>query len=297
MNLRQSKIKFVPKGDLMFKKIFGPLFIRILRPFIYKGLLHRYRIVKALSDFLLPRIVPDFVDVQGHKMYIDSRDSLRLSFIKDYENIETETFKKNIKKGDVVLDLGANIGYYTLIGAKIVRNEGKVFAFEPSPGNFKILKKNIEANGYKNVVAVQKAVSDKNGKIKLFLDRYSDASNSIYDVHDGKESVIVDSITLDDFLKNSGRIDFIKMDIEGAEGKALAGMSEILKRNKNLKIITEFNPVLLKGAGTDPKKYVELLQKNGFKIYDTKDNLKPVSPEKLIRRYDGNKLTNLLCTR
>ncbi len=250
-----------------------------------------------MYDFLFPRIVPDFVNVQGHKMYIDSKDSLHFFFNSSIEDDETETIRKNIKKRDVVLDIGANIGYYTLIAARIVGEEGKVFAFEPDPGNFSLLKKNVEANGYKNVVLVQKAVSDRTEKIKLFLNEDSNVGHSIYDAHDGKKSISVYAITLDDFLKDAEKVDFIKMDIEGAEGKAFAGMAGVLKRNKRLKIVTEFSPMLLRGIGTDPKRYVELLQKSGFKVYDVKENLKPTAGEELIRKYTENKYTNLLCVR
>ena len=102
-------------------------------------------------------------------MFLDSNDSLRLSINGTYSEYETDVMKKIVKKGDVDLDLGANIGYYTLIFAKIVGKNGKVFAFEPDLTNFTLLKKNVEINGYKNVVLINKAVSDKTGKLKLFL--------------------------------------------------------------------------------------------------------------------------------
>ena len=68
-----------------------------------------------------------------------------------YEPLETETVKREIKKGNVVSDIGANIGYFASIVAKLVGEEGKVFAFEPDPGNFALLERNVQTNGYKYV--------------------------------------------------------------------------------------------------------------------------------------------------
>jgi len=88
-------------------------------------------------------------------MYIDSRDTtVGTSLLKwgFFEKYETKLFKKSIKRGMVVLDIGANIGYYTLLAARLVGDEGKVFAFEPDPYNYSLLRKNIEANRYNNVI-------------------------------------------------------------------------------------------------------------------------------------------------
>ena len=120
-------------------------------------------------------------------MFLDSVDSLRLSFNGVYEPCETEFVMNEIKKGDVVLDIGANIGYYTLIFARLVGEEGKVFAFEPDPENFALLKKNVEINGYHNVVLVQKAISNKTGKIRLFKFDDFKAGHRIHDSHDSRK--------------------------------------------------------------------------------------------------------------
>ncbi len=103
----------------------------------------------------------NFAEVQGQKMFLDKKDVLGLSINGVYEPLETKLVRKEVKKSDVVLDIGANIGYYTLILAKLVGKKGRVFAFEPDPTNFALLKKNISINGYKNVILVPKAVAGK----------------------------------------------------------------------------------------------------------------------------------------
>ena len=91
---------------------------------------------------------------------------MRLSTRGYYEPFITAFVKDMIKEGDIVIDIGAHIGYYTLLFSKLVGKTGKVFAFEAHPDNFTLLKQNVETNGYTNVVVENKAVSNYNGKIK-----------------------------------------------------------------------------------------------------------------------------------
>ena len=256
--------------------------------------------IKVIHSFVISYLKSNFAEVQGHKMFLDSKDSLCLSINGVYEPFETELVKKEIKKGDVVLDLGANIGYYTLIFAKLVGKRGKVFAFEPDPTNFSLLKKNVEMNGYKNVELVQKAVSNKTGKIKLYLCEDNKGDHRIYNSHDGRQSIEIEAIRLDDYFKNyNGAVDFIKMDIQGAEGGAIQGMFNLLKKN-NVKIITEFWSIGLKRFGIDSEECLKLLIEFGFKLYEVNEQekkIKPVNVPKLLEVYTPEKenFTNLLC--
>lgn len=257
--------------------------------------------VRTIDKFITSHLRPKLVEVHGHKMFIDARDTLGLA-VGAYEPLQTELVKKIIKTGDVVLDIGANIGYYTLIFAKLVGEKGKVFAFEPGPSNFTLLKKNVEINGYQNVTSVQKAVSNKTGKIRLYLS-HSITGHRIYDTHDGRKFIEIEVVRLDDYFKNyKGRIDFIKIDIEGAEGAAIRGMSSLLRKNKNLKIVTEFNPRRLKEFGLEPGRYLKLLLKHGFKLSNVDEQKKKIEPTdiaELLKTYTPEKgnYTNLLCAR
>src|SRR5207245_2930011 len=87
-----------------------------------------------------------------------------------WEKDVTAYLMKLIESGMVVVDIGANVGYYTLLAAEKVGSHGKVLAFEPEPSRYALLEKNVRANDLKNVIPVQKAVSNKTGAARLYLD-------------------------------------------------------------------------------------------------------------------------------
>ncbi len=259
--------------------------------------------VRVVYEFIISHLKSskNVALVQGHKMFLDPGDQYALSVWGVWEALTTGQFKKEIKKGDVVLDVGAGIGYYTLIAANLVGETGRVYAFEPDPDFFGLLKKNIEINGYKNVILEQKAVSDKTGKNKSYLCK---DEHRIHDSPDACHKFIeIESIRLDDYFKNyDGKINFIKMDIEGAEIKAIQGAPLLLQKNKNLKIITEFLPMGLIKFGIEPKEYINLLIDHGFKLYEInaqEKKIEPVEIAKLVETYTPEKVysTNLLCIR
>jgi FkbM family methyltransferase len=265
--------------------------------------LSKFYPVRAIKFWLIHRLKRGIVMVRGHKMFLDSEDSLRLSFYGIHEPMETALAEKEISKGNVVIDIGANIGYYTLIFARLVGESGKVFAFEPDPENFALLKKNVELNHYKNVVLIQKAASNVSGKAQLYLSKENKGDHRIYNSHDGRESLEIETIKLDDYFKEFiGKIDYIKMDIQGAEAMAIQGMSALLNFNKNVKIVSEFWPFGLKKFGVEGFEYLKLLLKDNFVIFDINEKGKKIEQtniSKLLSTYTPkNKLsTNLLVLR
>ena len=241
------------------------------------------------------------VEVQGNKMYVRPRDGAvdrELLITKIYEKGETDVFHELIRRGMNVVDLGANIGYFTLIAAKLVGPEGKVFAFEPEPGNFSLLQRNVNMNGYENVTLVQKAVSDKNGVEELYL--CSDSwghSLSSFKRDQGLISVPVTS--LDQFFSEDVAIDFIKMDIEGAEGKAVHGMERILG-GRGVKVIAiEFHPEELQSQGSSFRQLWDKLTTFGFQFWEMKDRTRKRIDfgHALHLANKGGGCVNLLCLR
>ncbi len=224
-----------------------------------------------------------------------------------HEEATTALFKKIVKPGDVILDLGANIGYFTLLAAKLAGAKGRVYAFEPEPNNFKYLRKNLDMNDYKNVLAYQKAVSAKNGKTRLFICPYDSGHHTINQSggiekyrpgYSGKiKEIEIDVVALDDFIKEKiKRINVIKVDVEGAEVLAFEGMRNILKQNRDIKIFLEFFPLLINEMGNSPEAFVRQLQEEyEFSIFAiARDYSLSASSEDYIRIYNYAQLMGLL---
>lgn len=206
--------------------------------------------------------------LNGHKMFF--RPYYVGFFLKDeYEPDVTKIFLNEIHEGDIVIDIGANIGYFTLLAARLVGEKGKVFAFEPEPNNYDLLLKNIEINNYKNVIPIQKAVSNENKTTKLFL-RQDSSMNSLLEGFNANPSIgdiSIDTVTIDNFFKDNplkSKIKLIKMDIEGAEMQAILGMLDLIKENKELVIITEFNPSFIRKSGFEPQDFLSKINEFGF---------------------------------
>ncbi len=244
-----------------------------------------------------------FVEIEGRKMFCHGNDGLALSLFKTYEPTQTEIVKKFVKKGDNVIDVGAHVGYYTFLMSELVGQSGKVFSFEPDPDNFILLKKGIDANNLKNVEIIQKAVSNTNSTIKLFLSDTDRATNRIYDagMNDAHKIIEVETCSIDEFLHNKKmKINFIKIDAEGSEQGVVEGMKTTLKENKDISIMTEFFPFLIKKYGSNPKKYLETLEEMGFNIQNIMEDgiLSKINKDSDIGNSNAEKFcTNLLCSK
>lgn len=262
---------------------------RVRQAAIYLLLLSRVKLPIAVSP------------VRDHMMHLDAKDSLHLSIRGFYEPLVTELLERRIGEGDTVLDIGAHIGYHTLICARAVGRRGRVFAFEPAPDNLAVLRKNVEGNGYRNVSIEQKAVAKRGGTIRLYLSEDTSVDHRTYNLHDGRRSIEVEAVRLDDRFAEE-RVDLIKMDIQGAEADAIQGARELLRRNKTVDLVTEFWPVGLREYGVEPEGYLSLLVEQGFELFnidEERGKVERTSTEELLRRYPPGRPgdTNLLCTR
>lgn len=280
---------------------------------LYWSIIHRLYKLPSMRKVLTPLVntlKPNHVMSRGHKIFIDKHDgtiSQELILSGKWEDFETEVFSKFIRPGDVVIDIGAHIGWYTLIAAKLVGKKGKVYAFEPDTTNFKLLTKNIQANGYQNVILVKKAVSNETGSARLFINNENTGDHRIFDTDNHRKSITIEQTTLDDYFKKlPQRVDLIKMDIQGSEMKALLGAQTVLKKNKQLKLITELQPGYILQSGQKPKDYLAFIRRHGFNIYIIDEIVKKLelvkSDKKLLDTYPDTEIsetnfTNLFCTR
>lgn len=252
-------------------KLLGRAFSTNLAKKIPKG----YKLQKALYNLLKPKgiILAKF---PNNSLFLNMQDRGVVPELLTYgifEPFETEVVKENLKEGMTFVDIGANIGYYSMIAAQKVGDKGMVLAFEPENANFELLLKNINKNRFeRNVQAIKKALSNKNSKIDLFLDQSNLGNHSFSQENicnkDRMGSIEVETVRLDDFLKvknGSTNVDFIKIDVQGAEGLVFEGAQETLK-SPRLKVLLEFSPYGLLKAGSNPIWLLNLFRNDGFKV-------------------------------
>jgi FkbM family methyltransferase len=141
----------------------------------------------------------------------------------------------HLRPGDVFYDIGANVGYFTVIGARLVGPSGHVYAFEPASESAEFVRRNADRNGFSNVTIVQKAVSDTTGRGELVIVEYSGgaALSTATPVADGAR-VAVDLITIDEFVSEPAVLPptTVKIDVEGVELEVLRGMADTIREHR-----------------------------------------------------------------
>jgi len=234
-------------------------------------------------------------------MLLDPIDTLGLSVCDIWEPLETEVVKNEVKRGSVVLDIGAHIGYYTLLMARLVGPQGRVFAFEPNPANYDLLRRNVQINSYRNVTIVDRAVAEGRKTVCLHLSADNSGDHRIYDSNDGRNSVEVRCIGLNSYFRRyTRRIDFIKMDIQGAEPGAIRGMSSLLQSH-HPRMVVEFWPFGLTRFGVSGMEFLELLESFDYELFEVDErtsSIEPAAINALVAAYDPDdefRHTNLLC--
>ena len=176
---------------------------------------------------------------------------------------EIALLKRSIRKNDTVLDIGANIGFYTKLLSELVGENGKVYAFEPDTTNFNYLQRN--AGHLKNVELHYKAVSDHSGMVTLYKSTLLNVDHKTYASDGFSEKYEIPCVAIDDLLPNA-KIDFIKIDIQGYEYFAFKGMHRLFEKNKDLSIISEFYPYGIKKSGTNVYDFLNCFTGMGFHV-------------------------------
>lgn len=216
--------------------------------------------------------------LNGHKFLIDhdETDKAMIEITNDfllhgeYEPHTTKIFESLVKEGDVAVDVGASIGYFTLVLARLVGKSGIVISVEPSSNQFPYLRENINANEYDarvdayNVGAWSATTDDQKLKVNTW--------------HKGP----LQTVALDEILPK--KVDFIKIDTDGAEPEVLKGLEKTIQNNPQLKMVIEFYPQYIKNMGLNPQDMIDFLDK--YFTY-----------EKIEKDLDSATYWNYLCTR
>ena len=250
-------IKLIFKIGFVRDKYFG-LYKRVFKPFrLFKG-----------------AVLQHSINGINYELHIDDWIQSQLYFLNEYEMPEIKALGRFLNDGDVFVDIGANIGLFTLNAANLVGESGNVIAFEPFKLNWNSLKKNVSMNRYSSVKIENMAIGEKNGEISLY---YDDSESNLGMVsfkekgHSIKESI--ESITLDTYIENQSitKIDFIKLDIEGGEFNALKGMIETLNRFKPTLLIEILNDEFYKDNNDSIENFLSNLGYSKFFIDDEGD--------------------------
>jgi len=264
---RLSLIKKAPIYFLIeFLRFLRGEFIRVPNFPIVRKITHD---INFLFDF--------YFDQQIHQMYK-----------KTYHLHVIRAMKKILEEGDIFIDVGASIGYLSSIGASLVGKKGEVHSFEPVPTYFQRLQKTSQLNKDYKMMVNNVALADYSGKGKIRItDHTSVGWNSMvpkFIRKEDKKIIKINVIRLDDYIfkNNLGKVKLIKIDVEGFENEVLKGLSEFLKKGKDLPyLIVEIMP----SSAYDLKELKKYMNKYGFRTYDLLTE-KPLDISKLNTHTD-----------
>jgi FkbM family methyltransferase len=204
---------------------------------------------------------------------IDDWIQENIYFTQDYEHAELLFLSNHLKAGDTFVDIGANIGVYSLIASKLLSNKGKVISFEASKKNYLRLQEHIQLNHAININAHHLAIADNEKEITLFYDE-QEANIGMISAYGNEDEAgeKIKAVALDNFLKNE-KIDFIKIDIEGGEYDALKGMRNILQ-TQSPTILLEIEEEIIAKTNYTSEDLIQFLKELGYAknyISDTGD--------------------------
>lgn len=234
--------------------------LRELTYFINRKLLHRkFLVAHDKQHGLTFKFKTE--DSVGRSLY------KRRCYERDY--YECLLNKLTFNPGDIIFDIGANLGWYAILFDRVITHDVTIYAFEPDPLNYHLLTENITRNQANKVIAVNQAVAEETGHKKLF--QYTNENlgrHSLLEIN-GTHSVDVQTITLDDFIYqqkiNVNQIKFIKIDIEGYEYSAFKGAITLL--GKVPFIFSEYAPKYMRRGGVTPQSFIRLLLNKQYRPY------------------------------
>jgi len=245
-----------------------PWHVRAIRSIVRRAPRGRYRLLSALParGRFLGRLA---ADVGGARFACDLSDLIAREayFTGLYEPPVTRVVQRHLSTGAMFVDVGANWGYFALVGAAAVGPSGRVVALEPDPRMVAALDANVQTNGFDQVTAIAAAADARAGRARLAgyddrdrnrgISRITDAAvaGPVFDVR----SVAIDALTAD-----RCRVDLVKIDVEGAEDAVLEGMRDGLSRGRYLTVVLELHPQLLRERGVDPEQCLRRLSDTGY---------------------------------
>lgn len=244
----------------------------------------------VLVEALRPLIIEDqpvITRAYGARLELDLTDLVqRQIFFELYDREDIPMLRSLLTEGDVVFDVGGNVGLYSVALAQQVAPSGCVHVFEPIPANIQIIRRNVALNGLEdNVVINPVAAAERSTELGLYVNERSGNSGwaSVVPSQRRPTRITVTAIDLDTYVRvnHIPRISLIKMDIEGYEYQALRGMTGILRSDVAPVLYLEVNPFLLGKQGLDPVQVKRYLADFGYNLYSlAKGRLTAVDPDR-----------------
>jgi FkbM family methyltransferase len=219
---------------------------------------------------VFPSIGSYRVTYKGSSMYAASMDRFAALLLWKYgvlEGYELQVAQSLIRPGMYIVDVGSNVGFHALEFARWTGASGHVDAYEPAPENYAVLERNIGASGLGNIIPFEMAISDQAGETTMYLSPAHRGDHRILASSDARSSIRVKTATLDQRYALRGRpVDFVKIDVQGAEYLVLAGMRQLLSANPDVIVFVEFSPELITGSGHSSDDFLALLASLGRRI-------------------------------
>jgi FkbM family methyltransferase len=228
------------------------------------------------------------VRVNGALMRLDLDEYVqRRIYYRCHEVPEARFVRRLLRAGDHVLDVGANVGFFTLTAAARVGPEGAVRAVEPIPGNAEVLARNVELNRFSCVEVTRAAAGAQNGEIRLGLDHPDPQETGVsghYTEGGARDVLTVPLVALDDLLRDRPRLRLAKIDVEGAEPRVLAGMAETLASRPPDAMLMEVNRGALARLGFGVEDLLGPLRRAGYAFHavSATGRLRPARPPRAL---------------
>jgi FkbM family methyltransferase len=200
----------------------------------------------------------------------DRKQNFKSLYQDGYEPQTRRLIVSVLRSGMTMVDLGAHLGFYTILGAHLVGRLGRVWSFEPDDMYFRLLTDNVNNNGVAQQVTLNKyAIAEEDRVCKLFLGK-GNSSSLFRGPNQTDATQTVQAVSLDSFFTRIGngaspQVDLLKMDIEGAEPLAIRGMRHLINNNPRLVLIAEVNPFFLTAAGSSVEEMFDLLAESGLR--------------------------------
>ena len=213
-----------------------------------------------------------------------------------YEPECAALFRRRIRRGGTVLDIGGHIGLHSRLFSRLVGPTGRVVVFEANPENVEVLRRNLRGRRYRNVEIVWSAVSNGNGKALLHISPGHSNHSLLPGYTEAAKVVEVPTVSIDCYLMKSrlGPIDFVKSDTEGADPLVIQGMTETIATSPQLGLLVEYNPAAIRCGPIQPEEFLADLVSRGLDV-------RVVNPDGTltdrIPKLTGNEYVNLFCER